>query len=68
MSYTPDEQLLKAPLKNLRDALDKTLGAMQARIDDNEQWSNDHVVELQEWHQKLSKMRQEVSVFSQEVS
>lgn len=67
MSYTPDDQLLKPRLKNLRDALDETLGAMQARVDDRESWTVGHILEIQNWHQQLSEMRQRVSVFYQEV-
>lgn len=47
MSYTPPEQLLADRATNVVTSLDELYEAMEARIDDPNEWRNDHLLELE---------------------
>jgi hypothetical protein len=48
MSYTPDNQLLEAPLLEVVDALEKLELPIRERMKNPNEWNDDHLKELNE--------------------
>lgn len=46
MSYTPEEQKLHNPIQNFVESLDALSAAMRARLDNPEEWTEAHRLDL----------------------
>ena len=47
MSYTPNDQLLQAPLELAEKALDALQNPIRARLADRDKWNEEHLEELE---------------------
>lgn len=53
MSYIPESQEIKKPIKETLECLERLADAIDFRLEDQERWSSSHLFELKEFRKEL---------------